>query len=170
MRWRRWVQIRNGRSQIVPKRDNVECCEGNCGVYSRAQPFLGGQRMHHNSVSGEAQSFGSYTLSPMFPILTVASHRIDSENSTSRALTLSRALQIPSKDSQNSSLNIVSVSVDTRSCMAFTLKCGLIPLTTLAAAEDFDPIIQFLNRNCRVKLDFSMLSSSVTINPSGPLE
>ncbi|BAT03351.1 Os07g0692950 [Oryza sativa Japonica Group] len=81
------------------------------------------------------------------------------------ALTLSSALMTTSKPSQNVSWNTFSVSGQARFWRASIQRLGLIALAAAAATVDFACLIfQSRNRNWRLKLLFSMTSSSVIVS------
>lgn len=77
---------------------------------------------------------------------------------------LSTAFTTKSSPSQKSLLKVSSVLGATREVMDFTYKSLFINWATLPAHSDFEwPMSLFLKRNCQFKLDFSMLSLSVTV-------
>ena len=86
------------------------------------------------------------------------------------AITLSSALQTPSSDSKNSSLNVFSVSSPTRSIYSLIFILWFIFFAALAATFDLcSPTSLFRNKNCLFKFDFSIVSISVIrISPFSP--
>ena len=79
-------------------------------------------------------------------------------------MTLSSALTTRDRLPQKSSSKTASVSGETRFCRARTRSAGLIFSASRAAAVDLAwPMSQSRKRNWRERLDFSMVSSSVTV-------
>mmetsp|Transcript_17692 Transcript_17692/g.37330 ORF Transcript_17692/g.37330 Transcript_17692/m.37330 type:complete len:304 (-) Transcript_17692:1159-2070(-) len=87
-----------------------------------------------------------------------------------RAWTLSRALQTPSSCSKKASSNSSSVSGPTLVAWAMMLRAGFISRALRAAASDLSCwMSDARKRNWRLRLDFSMVSMSVTYTaPAGP--